>query len=137
MSSYNSASQNFPPAKKADVAAYRCWMEKNAPIDQAETRFLNQENDLVALTARSRGPPLASSSGPINLRQARLVVILAVVLPAVTMTLVSGVVSKIVVTGVLVCASIVVLESSGFGDHSAHFGGDKSSDQHFTEPERL
>lgn len=45
--------KNLDPANAEDVQAYHTWMERHAPIDQTESRFLDRKNDLLAVSRRS------------------------------------------------------------------------------------
>jgi hypothetical protein len=109
LSSYNSATQNFPPAEKTEVAAYRTWMEQNAPIDETESRFLNHELDLMTLGKKSPATP----HHPINLRHDKRILFAAMLILPIAISLVSGFVAKMVVIGVLAAAGVIVLESRG------------------------
>jgi hypothetical protein len=50
LTSFNTLLKELDPASPDDIQTYRAWMEKSAPIDQTETRFLERKNDLLALS---------------------------------------------------------------------------------------
>jgi hypothetical protein len=60
LTSFNSLLKELDPANPEDIQAYRAWMEKRAPIDHAETRFLERKNDLLAV---SRGACVSTTRG--------------------------------------------------------------------------
>lgn len=43
------SSRNIHRPQKDEIDRYRAWMERNAPIDPSEAKFLEHEGDLVAL----------------------------------------------------------------------------------------
>ncbi|KAK8153102.1 hypothetical protein IWX90DRAFT_364529, partial [Phyllosticta citrichinensis] len=46
MTAYANLGATLVPAAKSDIAAYESWMVENAPVDDAETRFLARHRDL-------------------------------------------------------------------------------------------
>jgi len=60
LTSFNSLLKELDPASPEDIQAYRAWMEKRAPIDHAESRFLERKNDLLAV---SRGACVSTTRG--------------------------------------------------------------------------
>jgi len=111
--SYNDAIKNFAPAQMGDIEAYRKWMEENAPIAKLETRFLNHEQDLLALSRRSPAPARS-----INLRQASVVLCILVLLPLLAFTVVSAFFARLVVLLVVGFAGLAVASSSSMDlDH--------------------
>src|ERR1700755_354992 len=44
--------RNLDPANTEDIQTYHTWMEKHALIAQAEARFLERKNDLLAVSRR-------------------------------------------------------------------------------------
>ncbi|KAI8939024.1 hypothetical protein NX059_004865 [Plenodomus lindquistii] len=51
--SFNTLLKELDPTTTEDVQAYRTWMDKRAPIDHAESRFLTREQDLVIVSRKS------------------------------------------------------------------------------------
>jgi hypothetical protein len=106
LESYNSATRSFAPAEKADVAAYRAWIDEKAPIDKIETRFLSHENDLMALTSRSY------ALRPFNLRHETMILCLLVLLPLAAFSMISGLLPRMSITLVLGFVGASVLSSN-------------------------
>ncbi|KAF2134570.1 hypothetical protein P153DRAFT_362327 [Dothidotthia symphoricarpi CBS 119687] len=50
LSSFSNVINNLEPASTEDIRSYRKWMEKRAPIDHAESRFLERKDDLVKVS---------------------------------------------------------------------------------------
>jgi hypothetical protein len=71
-------------------------MEENTPIEQLETRFLNHEQDLLALSksgsAPSREPPRL-----LNMKLAVAVLCILVLLPLSVLTVVAGFFARVAV----------------------------------------
>jgi hypothetical protein len=44
--------RDLDPASPANIKAYRAWMAKRAPIDPAESQFLERKSDLLAVPGR-------------------------------------------------------------------------------------
>ncbi|KAK8153505.1 hypothetical protein BKA80DRAFT_37102 [Phyllosticta citrichinensis] len=65
MTAYANLGATLVPAAKSDIAAYESWMVENAPVDDAETRFLARHRDLgrVSLGVHQRHGDSHSSSG--------------------------------------------------------------------------
>ena len=60
-----SASRTREPFRRAeacDIEMYRNWMKTNAPLDQAEARFLDHATDLIALPKHSCSHATLSSA---------------------------------------------------------------------------
>jgi hypothetical protein len=53
LTSFNGLVKELDPASTEDIQAYRAWMEKRAPIEFAETRFLERKHDLLAVSRRT------------------------------------------------------------------------------------
>jgi hypothetical protein len=45
--------RDLDPASSTTIKAYRAWMAKRAPIDAAESQFLERKSDLLAVPRRS------------------------------------------------------------------------------------
>lgn len=98
-------------ADAADVQAYRSWMEKRAPIDQAETRFLERKSDLVAVSrGRSASFTVGGVIGPHQ--SAAIWLPLILVLPLMAFAMVPGLVGRLFVLGLIGAALLRVLAST-------------------------
>ena len=100
--------QTLDPANSYDVQAYRSWLEKRTPIDQAETRFLEHKNDLLAVSERKS----TSKFSGVALRQSGAIWLpLVLVLPLMIFAIVPGLLGRLVVL-CLTGAGIMKLISS-------------------------
>lgn len=90
-------------------------MEKNAPIEQLEARFLNHEQDLMALSKVSSARP---STITINLRQAGLVTFILVLLPLLAFSIVGGFFARMIIVLLVGLSGTVVASSAGLVDTS-------------------
>lgn len=106
--------KSFSPAQNPDVAAYRSWMDENAPIERLETRFLNHEQDLIAL---SNGPRESPATRPLlNPRHIMIIFGVLVLLPLLAFSFVLGFFARISVVLVVGCGALAVISSSGLAD---------------------
>lgn len=71
MASYTTAMTSLDPAAKAELRSYRSWMDANAPVDKAETRFLEFDADLVSVSRRGQYVPPTSPDCIPACREAR------------------------------------------------------------------
>jgi hypothetical protein len=101
LTSFNGLLKEMDPASAEDIQAYRAWMEKRAPIDVAETRFLERKNDLLAVwrptavvstTRGSRQPPQSADV---------IWMALALVLPLLAFAIVPSLLGRLVVIGLI------------------------------------
>ncbi len=47
--------RKFEPAQTDDIHAYKAWLAERVPIEEAETRFLKHESDLLAVNPAGSG----------------------------------------------------------------------------------
>ncbi|KAI9743209.1 MAG: hypothetical protein M1818_003055 [Claussenomyces sp. TS43310] len=85
LTSFSELSRNLQPAKKDSVDYYRSYLEKETPVVERETRFLDASDDLftVAKTDASAGPSTWASAGPIPLPELAQLPNLAIAVAAV------------------------------------------------------
>ncbi|KAF2436124.1 hypothetical protein EJ08DRAFT_226949 [Tothia fuscella] len=109
LSSFNNATESFASAKATDISAYRAFMEKNAPIEALESRFLAHEQDLMAL---SRVGWEESSSTPassiVNPKQATLSLCILVLLPLLAFVVVKDFFARFIIVMVVAVSGMVV-----------------------------
>lgn len=93
-------------------------MAEHEPVDESESRFLEDEDDLMAL--KKQEVPPAFSQNPSNHRQEKLLLIAALLIPPVAISLVHGVLAKVVIMAILAFTGFVILDSqpSIVGDFS-------------------
>jgi hypothetical protein len=114
---YNQAMTSFKSMKSLDAAstdeieAYRSWLEKHAPIEPAEARFLERKDDLLALSRRRSSE---SSAGPTvgPLHRAAVSLPLIAVLPLMVYAIVPGLLGRLFILSLIGTAEIMVVTSS-------------------------
>jgi hypothetical protein len=105
--------KNLDPAKAEDIQAYRAWMEEHAPIEAAETRFLERKNDLLAVTRRRS----AANVGGVWTRQSAAVgVPLMAVLPLMAFTMVPSLAGRLFIIALIGSAEVMVVTSTELVD---------------------
>lgn len=82
-------------------------MGEHKPLDGAESRFLEHEQDLMAL---KRKPP--TPSNPPNPPHDRLILFVALLTPPIAISLVTGLLAKLVIMAILAFAGFIILESN-------------------------
>lgn len=101
LTSFNSLLKGLDPASAEDIQAYRVWMERRAPIDYAETRFLERKNDLLAV---SRKPSVSTTRGQYQTPVVWLS--LGLVLPLLAFAIVPSLLGRIVVIVLITAAEL-------------------------------
>ncbi|KAI9875418.1 MAG: hypothetical protein M1830_008512 [Pleopsidium flavum] len=124
LSSYSALIKGLHSAKGADVEAYRAWIDEHSTIVESETRFLNHEADLLALTSPSpngsawRGPSSpARHSGTAAAHMAIVVSAVAVLIPLLSFSVISeffGRLFVIIVVGGVATAMMAPSRACGF-----------------------
>jgi hypothetical protein len=97
------------PASAEDIQAYRTWMEKRAPIDVAETRFLERKNDLLAVSRRTAVVSTAPGGGGGRGQPQTSDVIwlaMALMLPLLAFAIVPSLLGRLVVIGLIAAAEV-------------------------------
>ena len=107
LSSFSNMLRNLAPADMEDIQAYRTWVAKRAPIDYAETRFLERSSDLLALSPRSA----STASGGSPRQSAAIFLPLILVLPLMAFAIVPGLLGRFIVL-VLIGGGILKLLTS-------------------------
>jgi hypothetical protein len=98
LTSFNGLLKEMDPAGAEDIQAYRAWMEKRAPIDFAETRFLERKNDLLAVSRRTA---VVSTTRGAQQQSAVLWLALALVLPLLAFAIVPSLLGRLVVIALI------------------------------------
>lgn len=85
--------KNLDPARTEDVESYRRWMDRCAPIDDAESGFLERKDDLLAV---SRTKPVQATAGE-QPHSTAVWLPLVLVLPLMAFAIVPGLLGRLFV----------------------------------------
>ncbi|QDS71568.1 hypothetical protein FKW77_005884 [Venturia effusa] len=110
LASYASASKNYTPAQSDDISAYRAWMDEHEPVDEPESRFLGHEKDLMALKKEAPLKPAAPANSP-DPREEKVLLIAALLIPPIAISLVPGIIAKMVIMAILSFSGLIILNS--------------------------
>ena len=102
--------KNLDPANSEDLQVYRTWMEKHAPVDKFESRFLDHKNDLFSI-ARNKPASYASGVGPVQ--SAALGLLLILVLPLLAFAMIPGLLGRLFIIILIGSAEVAVVASTG------------------------
>ena len=109
LASFSNVMKNLDPASTDDIEAYRTWMERHAPIEHAETRFLERRHDLVAVSARRS----ANNVGGAGRNQSVAVCLpLILVLPLMAFAMIPGLVGRLFIIALVGSAGVAVVTST-------------------------
>ncbi|KAJ5891919.1 uncharacterized protein N7473_008147 [Penicillium subrubescens] len=110
LSAYSKVLQTLPRASDDDITNYRSWMKEHNPIAAAETRFLDQDADLVALT-----PRLAASAAAAPVYMAIIIASGALLMPLLAFSMIAEFSGRLVVVTVTggAAAAVAANYSSG------------------------
>lgn len=90
-------------------------MAEHEPVDESESRFLEHEKDLMALkkkpVQKSNSSSLPLPPPPEDPRQEKLLLIAALLIPPLAISLVPGILAKIVIMAILAFTGFIILES--------------------------
>ncbi|KAH7081830.1 hypothetical protein BKA63DRAFT_530772 [Paraphoma chrysanthemicola] len=101
LTSFNSLLKSLDPASAEDIQAYRVWLEKRAPIDYPETRFLERKNDLLAVSRRpSVSTPRGQSDSPF------VWLPLGLAIPLIAFAIVPSLLGRLVVIALITAAEL-------------------------------
>ncbi|TKA79194.1 hypothetical protein B0A49_02165 [Cryomyces minteri] len=107
LTSYNGMVASLDPAKADDIQRYQAWIATHAPIDGAETRFLNHESDLLCIgRANDRGHPD-------NVAKSAVVCLpIFLLVPLLAFSITPGFLGRLFVPSILVIGATVLLSTS-------------------------
>lgn len=110
LSAYSKVLQTLPRASEDDIKNYRSWMRDHNPIAAAETRFLDQDADLVSLN-----PRLAAATAAAPVYMAIFIASGALLLPLLAFSMIAEFSGRLVVVTVTggAAAAIAANYSSG------------------------
>jgi hypothetical protein len=122
MSSFNTMLKSLDPASADDIEAYRAWLEKHAPIEAAEARFLERKNDLLAVSrpraasAEAGASASASAAGSVGgvgpHQRAAIGLPLIAVLPLMAFAIVPSLLGRLFIVTLIGTAEVMVVTSS-------------------------
>lgn len=112
LSSYRDATKGFEPADPDHVRNYRVWMEKNAPLDKAETRFLEHKHDLMSLKISRAAPTSPNNAGTES--HAAFVLPLLLLLPLLTFPVVTAFLGRILILATIGYTAAAVISSTNY-----------------------
>lgn len=110
LSAYSKVLQTLPRASEDDVQNYRSWMKEHNPIAAAETRFLDQDADLVSLT-----PRLAASAAAAPVYMAIVIASGAILLPLLAFSMIAEFSGRLVVVTVVGGAAAAIAANYSAG----------------------
>ncbi|KAF2495691.1 hypothetical protein BU16DRAFT_461154 [Lophium mytilinum] len=104
LSSYSTMMKDLDPASADDIQAYHSWMERHAPVDKAESRFLEHRNDLLAIGRRKRSSSagvagatgVVGGAGPVESAALGLLLMLVLlILPLMAFAVIPGLLGRL------------------------------------------
>lgn len=113
LASYASASKHYTPAHHSDISAYRTWMTEHEPVDEPESRFLENDEDLMILKTRKPSPitPIHTLHPPDPPQNEKFLLFAALLIPPIAISLVQGILAKVVIMAILAFTGFIILES--------------------------
>ncbi|KAF2197064.1 hypothetical protein GQ43DRAFT_381852 [Delitschia confertaspora ATCC 74209] len=122
LSSFSTMKKNLAPADPSEIRAYHKWMQKHAPIEQTETRFLEHKDDLLNLSGRNQTDSESTTAtatatggvgGVAGLAQSAVIGLpLILVLPLMAFALIPGLLGRLFIIGVVGAVEVAVVTSS-------------------------
>jgi hypothetical protein len=122
MSSFSNMVKSLEPANTEDIQAYRSWLEKHAPIESAESRFLERKDDLLTVAPRRRTSSAGGGGGASGAavveggvgphQRAAVGLPLIAVLPLMSFGIVPGLLGRLFVLSLIGAGEVLVVTSS-------------------------
>ncbi|KAF2796563.1 hypothetical protein K505DRAFT_160845 [Melanomma pulvis-pyrius CBS 109.77] len=109
LSSYSNMLRNLDAPTTADIHAYHDWMEKHAPIDRNEARFLERKTDLLAVSRR-RSAMAVGGVGP--QQSAAIGLPLILILPLMAFAVVPGLLGRLFIVILIGAAELMLVTST-------------------------
>ena len=100
--------KNLDPANNEDLQVYRTWMEKHAPVEKLESRFLDHKNDLFSVTRTKQ----ASNASGVGVQSAALGLPLILVLPLLAFAMIPGLLGRLFIIILIGSAEVAVVAST-------------------------
>jgi hypothetical protein len=125
MTSFSGMVKSLDPASADEIQAYRAWLEKHAPIETAEARFLERKDDLLAVAPQRRatnnssggggGAAAAAGGGGGGVgphQRAAVGLPLIAVLPLMSFGIVPGLLGRLFIVSLIGAGEVLVVTSS-------------------------
>ncbi|KAF1973290.1 hypothetical protein BU23DRAFT_134352 [Bimuria novae-zelandiae CBS 107.79] len=109
LTSFNTMVKNLDPANTEEIQAYHSWMEKHAPIDHMESRFLEHKNDLLTV---SEGRSATTLGGVAPRQSGAIWLPLVLVLPLMMFAIVPGMLGRLVTLSITGAATAKLISST-------------------------
>lgn len=90
----------------ADLEHFRAWLQENNPLSSAESKFLDDEGDLLSLKAAALSPGTPKS--PLDFLP--LCILMTTVFPLLCFKFITGVLNRLILLTVLLAAGLGSLE---------------------------
>lgn len=113
LSSFNNLLMNLESANAEDILAYRTWIEKHAPIEATETRFLERKNDLLAVSRRRSA---ITVGGVVPHQSAAMGLPLIAMLPLMAFAIVPSLLGRLFIIGLIGAAEVMIVTSTELMD---------------------
>ena len=111
LSSYSDLTKNLEPASTTDIAAYREWIAKRAPIAKEEATFLEHEADLVvAAPSKNPSPPALPIQEDRELETHVIIVAFTLVSTVIVFRVVPQLLARLVISAMVGVASLCTLQ---------------------------
>lgn len=120
MTSFSGMVKTLDPASADEVQAYRSWLQKHAPIETAEARFLERKDDLLAVAPQGRAPNSntgggGGGAGGVGVgphQRAAVGLPLIAVLPLMSFGIVPGLLGRLFIVSLIGAGEVLVVTSS-------------------------
>jgi hypothetical protein len=103
--------KELDPASASEIQAYHSWMERHAPVDKAESRFLEHTTDLLAIARRRQSAAsIVGGAAPVESAVLGLpLILLLLALPLMAFAVIPGLLGRLFVTMLLGLAQVAVI----------------------------
>lgn len=108
LAAYSKVLQTLPKASERDIKNYRTWMKEKAPVAAAETRFLDHNDDLVALLSRP-----GSSTTPVY--SAIVIASASILMPLLAFSMISEFTGRLIVVTIVGGAAAAIASNYSTG----------------------
>ncbi|KAF2747048.1 hypothetical protein M011DRAFT_60457 [Sporormia fimetaria CBS 119925] len=116
LSSYSGMLANLDAASPADIESYRSWLQQHTPIETAESRFLDNKHDLLALSKPRPTVPVPASNAVANrayyLQQAAVGLPLIAIAPLMAYAIVPGLLGRLFILSLIGSGEVLVVTST-------------------------
>jgi hypothetical protein len=96
------------PPPPADVGHFRAWLKEHNPLTHLESRFLDDDEDLISLTDTSNPPKVPAAEVESDFLP--LCVLTMTLLPLLSFKFMTGVLNRLIVLTIVLAAGLGSLE---------------------------